>query len=566
MPIKSKLLILLFMLIAFINSFIFSANDSAVIPLSSPIYGYLDDLYILEGHAPAQGARPWTHADLKQQLDRITPTNEASKHLYDIINDFIEKDRNDKVSFDLNINIDPSIAAHSNAEDFDTSDKWVSEVLNDKLLGLNFGLYVKNYFAANIGLSLGFVDATNSRGTEDLVFKGSANEDRFSSVFATNIPFISDGSIDPDVTDNTYLSLGNEYISFVLARGQVSWGNGVLGNLMLGNTLPYHDYISLSASNNTWFDYTMLVSFFPHPQNYYNQSIEDEVSGIQMFIGHRFEFRMFKDKLRLSLNESIMYHSMNGSIDFRAFNPLIILHGIFIPANANSLATVEVEYAPIKNLQLYVSAALDDYALPNEPQPPEYNSTLNMWGVMGGARGTVPIKIGYFSLNLEVVYTSPLMYHKDSYQDDTRYNYVMDYVGAIRLSNGNYRREYLSFPFGSDAFVIYTGAAYNVPQNWSVGMKFLFMAHGVTDENSIAKKYDGVITEVPGWLATSNPFSDEEGEIEYIFNIGLDGEYYILDNLRISTGIDFIYAVNFDNQAGNAFDIQWTLSLKYSVF
>ena len=46
-------------------------NDMNIIPFSSPIYEYMDSLYILEGHAATQGARPWTNADLKQQLTRI---------------------------------------------------------------------------------------------------------------------------------------------------------------------------------------------------------------------------------------------------------------------------------------------------------------------------------------------------------------------------------------------------------------------------------------------------------------------------------------------------------------
>ena len=43
----------------------YGANDMNIIPLSSPIYGYMDDLYTLEGHAAPQGARPWTNADLR---------------------------------------------------------------------------------------------------------------------------------------------------------------------------------------------------------------------------------------------------------------------------------------------------------------------------------------------------------------------------------------------------------------------------------------------------------------------------------------------------------------------
>ena len=100
-----------------------------------------------------------------------------------------------------------------------------------------------------------------------------------------------------------------------------------------------------------------------------------------------------------------------------------------------------------------------------------------------------------------------------------------------------------------------------------MGLKLFFMAHGITDENSIAKKYDGTESYIPGWLATKNPFDKtESGSISYTYNIGLDGEYYVLDNVSFSSSIDFIYVVNFDHQAGNQFDIQWTVGMKYSIF
>ena len=41
-----------------------------------------------------------------------------------------------------------------------------------------------------------------------------------------------------------------------------------------------------------------------------------------------------------------------------------------------------------------------------------------MWGVMGGLRLTYPHWKGYFTINLEGVYTSPFMYHKDAYVEN----------------------------------------------------------------------------------------------------------------------------------------------------
>lgn len=565
---KIKKTIVSFFLLTLIVFSAYSSKGMNIIPLSSPIYEYVDALYTLEGHAGAQGARPWTESDLKQQMDRVTPSSETAQRIYDEIQSYLNDDSERSIATtDWNLAVTPSMAVHSNTN-FDTSDHWVSKALNDKLLKANLGLYVGDYFAGNFGLSLGFRDSANAIGTENggvYTFNPSDNEDRFNSIFSTNIPFLSAGSFDLDITDNSFISLGTPYVSISLGRGQLSWGNGTMGNLILGNTLPYHDYVSLAASNNTWFDYNMVVSFFSHPQNYY-QGFTEEIHGIQMFIAHRFEFRMFSDKLRLTLNEAIMYHSPDNTVDFRAFSPLLILHGLYIPANANSLASAEVEYAPIRNLQLYASFVVDDFSVGDEPKAPENDATLNMWGIMGGLRSTIPFETGYFSINVETVYTSPFMYHKDSYQEGAKYDYVLDYVGSVRLSNGKFNRQYLSFPFGSDAFAVLGGFSYTIPYKWNAGLKLFFMAHGITNKNSIAEKYEGTENYVPDWLATKNPWTGEEGEISYTYNVGIDGEYYILDNLSLSSTFDFIYITNFENQKGNQFDVQWTLGVKYSIF
>lgn len=543
------------------NAFALAGNGMSIIPLTSPIYDYMENLYILEGHAAPQGAKPWTEDDVRQQLSRIQPTGKASTRLLNLIEGMLSNDEESFANMDFNIHFSPSIALHCNTKDFGTSDMWVNKVANEKLLRLEGSLYVSDYLAANMGLALGFRNTAGTRASSNGIMIDIANEMRFDDIFSSNIPLISEGYIDTDFTDNSFISLGNPYFSFAIARGQLSFGNGTMGNLILGNTLPYHDYISLAASNNSWFDYNMIIAFYTHPMNYSNGGFTDELHGLQLFIAHRFEFRMLADKLRITMNEALMYQSEESRIDFRVFNPLLIMHGFFIPSNANSIFSMEIEYAPVRNMQMYFSFVIDDLALPGaEPQPPEIDSTLNMWGLMGGIRATTPYRKGYFRYNFEAVYISPLTYHKDCYGSAV---YSLDFIGSIRLADGTYVREYLSFPFGSDALAFLGEISYTIPNGWSAGTKLFYMAHGVTDKNSIAKKYDGSNTEVPGFLMTSNPFDESEtGKITHSFVIGLEGEYQILDNLSISSSIDFIA----ETDERTAFDLQWTLGMKYSIF
>lgn len=553
-----KRFLLLLILAAILISALSASHDMEIIPLSSPVYEYMESLYVLEGKAAPQGAKPWTVADVKQQLDRITPTSVPAQNLYDILSEYTDKEDEKDVKVDVDMSLTPSIGLHINNTDFDESGKWRSKVLNDKLLHLNGSLYVYDYFAADMGLSLGFANS---------VSQDSSREPRFNNKISTNIPFLSAGDIDVDVTDNSYISVGVPYISLSLGRGQLSLGNGKMGNLILGNNLPYHDYLSISASNNTWFDYTMLMSFFTHPQNYY-QGHTSLIHGIQMFIAHRFEMRMFSDKLRISLNEATMYQSEDNTIDFRVFNPLLIMHGFYISANANSLASIELEFAPFRNFQLYASFAIDDLAV-NEKKAPEPGATLNMWGVMGGMRVSVPAKKGYFTLGLEAVYTTPFMYHKDSYGNA---DYSLDFIGTVSFMHDNkkvYNRQYLSFPFGSDALAAMLDVSYTNPLKWSIGLNLFAMAHGITNINTKGEIYpnENNSGKLPGWIMTENPFTGEKGEISYTFDIGFNAECYLMRNLSVSAAADFIYVVNMDNKAGqNRQDLQFTLAVEYDIF
>lgn len=551
------MLVLLFLL----TSTAFAANMK-IFPLTSPIYSFIEDLYKLEGLSAPQGAKPWTEADVKQQLARITPSTETSEYMYSKIESLIG-DSTKEVHGDWNCIFTPTLALHNNTTDFNTSSSWKYDSSNEKLVRFNAGFYIKDYFASNFGASLGFVNSSNMRGYKkgaDKSITRPNNEPRFKNVFSTNIPFVSEGAFDLDFTDNSYVNLGNKYISATLGRGQLSLGNGTMGNLVLGNTLPYHDFIRISASNNTWFDYTFLVNFYPHPMNYY-QGFTAQINGIQLFIAHRFEFRMATDKLRIALNEALMYQSESNTVDFRVFNPLLIMHGYYIPANGNSLLSLELDYAPIKNLQLYASFVLDDYAVPGaEPQPPENDATLNMWGIMGGINGTVPItNKGYLDMNLEAVYTSPFMYHKDTYGS---HDYSLDFIGTVRLCNGKYVRRYLSLPFGSDALAINAKITYKQPLRYSFGGNIFFMMHGITNEYSVAKKYGPEGGSVPGFLMSENPFDPtDKGEITYTINAGINGEFYFLDNLKLFSTFDFITNIN----SKTSYDCQFTLGMKYSI-
>ncbi|MDR2149247.1 MAG: hypothetical protein LBO67_00165 [Spirochaetaceae bacterium] len=67
--------------------------------------------------------------------------------------------------------------------------------------------------------------------------------------------------------------------------------------------------------------------------------------GGQLFIAHRFEGRLFKDKLGLALNEAIIYQNKDGYVALEMLMPLTLLHNINRVENSNSLLTLEADFA-----------------------------------------------------------------------------------------------------------------------------------------------------------------------------------------------------------------------------
>lgn len=554
-----KRLLLICVVSVFLISSLFAVGGERIISLDDNLYNLIDDLYMLEGLSPAMGARPWSENMAISFVEKIEPTSENAKILKENI---LKRLQNDEKEVNFIFKLDPNFAFHTNKL-FDTFKNWINPTLDNHLLHIGAGLNYKDLLSAEATLSVGFTPANNSNGKTQ-----SREEVRYKEQYATNIPFVSEGSIDLTLVNRSYIAIGNSNILFSLGRDKQSWGNGLMGNLMLSATLSYHDYVRLNlSSKNLSFD--TLVLFFTHPDNYGNNQT-DKYSGIRLFLGHRLEFRLFKEKVRLTLNESIMYQSNDGYFDYRLLNPLLIMHGFYISEYANSLASLELEYSPIKSLQLYGSFVIDDLAVGSESKFPDAYATPNGWGVMGGIRKNQALSSNSnIRFTLEGVYVSPFTYHRRNGESAFSINnHSLDYVGSIQYFENNHiavKSSYLSFPFGSDVLAIKLQSDYTLYDKLKASAHGLFMIHGVTDEYSIIHLSDSELKPL-GWLCTSSPFEELVGELSYTANLGLSCDYYIGRYLTASASIDSIFVKNFNHEKdNNQIDVQLTLGLKVSL-
>ncbi len=568
-----KRITVVFVLLFCVLAMLSAMPSNKVIPIGSDTYSLIDSLYLLEGKAAPVGARPWTEQQAFSIVSRVEASSEYTEELKETLLSELSSEKN---IVEAVVKLNTVFAYHSNT-DFNNDKLWINDSLDNRILGLGGRLLLGSSFAAELELGVGYVPSGNAYSVTYLdnenkneggkVSVSDEQSWRYDKSFASNL---YPGGFDLTLAGRSTISWGNEYAGILAGKDKLSWGNGLMGNLMLSANLPYYDFVRLTAGNNDWFRYDSQVIFFNHPMNYDKQHT-DPNTGLNFFFGNRLEFRFLNDKVRLSLNEAIMYQSRDNYLDLRLLNPLQILHGLYISDLANSLASAELEIGLSKNWQLYGSFVIDDIAVPGEPQPPNDNgSTPDSWGVMGGVRSAYNLGDGILSAIFEGSYITPLTYHRRTgdYSIGSGFNdHSLDFIGSIRYFDNNriyYQRRYLAMPFGSDFLAFKLQLEYEIPASLSSEIHLFYMAHGITDEDSEIYLFDGN-EHSWGWLLTENPFDGTIGKISHTFNIGSSADWQITKHWTLSSSIDFVFIENFKNLDDNAFDFQMTVGASYSL-
>ena len=566
-----KVLVVVFL---FLSMSLF-ANSLMMYDLSDSIYDEMEDLYILEGKASPMGAKPWSDVDVKHLLDRIEPETDAGIALKNRLLSRVRGSENE-AKFDFSVSFAPYFGVHSSK---DTNYIAALDDYNATLFDMGLGFYYSDNVALFMNVSLGAEPTDLIKLEFQQQDPDSNNKNPYPEItnvdikynpaeknYISNIPYLPRGLDALNFPNRFYATFGFDAFRVFAGRSRAELGNGVMGNVLMGDTLPYHDMLSLTFTGSKWFHYQMLVDFYTPFKNFGNGSDRVPLEGIRFLLAHRFEFSLFSGKLLFALQDSVMYHSDSMFIDPRVLSPMFFLHNGFIAGNSNSLATIEVEYAPVKNFSLYAQLGIDDLAMPNEPKAPEEEATANSIALMGGMRMRYPFKDGYFHGNLEIVGTSPFMYHRATGQGKAG-GYDFSFVSSLRYNSGGVPGifRYLSFPFGSDSIAGQLSFGYKKPGLFDTNMSFFVLADGVIDMFSVTRWFSGSESAHNGYPSTSNPFDErEKGNVEYTFSLGFDGEYTPFSWLELSGGLYFVYVSNINNGSMDAFDVQLSLGAKFS--
>ena len=535
-----------------------AANQARIYPVDSEVYQALRQLYVAQGLSLPSTAGPWSQDELLAMVDRVDESTLSPKAIptYEFILD--------KLSLKLSpFSMGASVAAegylHSNTTDFTANDDWYYN--HDKrkaLLSLPMEMALAGHFYgfADLELTLGKYDNSSSFPVEgDSPLYGK-------SLLTTNMQV--SGQIDANVPYRAFGAWGGTGWLLQVGRDKLSWGPGTTGNFILGSHVQYHNQGRFTAYSDT-FKYTFVTSFFPHPDEIWDLSIEDKgqaraLVGLKMFMAHRFEWRLFGDRAGLALNEAIMYQPQNGVFDLRILNPMMLYHNYFIRSDANSIASLEFDIALAPYWNLYGQLAIDELSFgPTEWNFPVKKRHPDGVAYMLGFEYARPMAKGILFGSLEGVYTDPYLYLR-SIDGDKSQKVVtpgeegrdsLNFVIALRrwFSEGLiYDQDFIGYRYGGDAIVGNLEVGYKQYASWSLSTHLFFMLHGSLDMQSPWKIGD--IRRTP------------TGDTKAFIDAGISGSWNITPSLEGYAGFDLLSKVEAWEPT---YDVQLYLGMQYTL-
>lgn len=215
---------------------------------------------------------------------------------------------------------------------------------------------------------------------------------------ATNV--VAFDSVDVTFPHRALVGVGGGRWSLDLGRDRLEVGNGRLGNLLLGDSADFHDFVraQLFLPQFTWT--SLIVRLDP-------SLIGDEASLPGMdalrsqekhLVLHRAELVLL-EKLHLAVSEGWLVGGV--PLDLRQLNPLLIFHNQFawndVDAykSASILVTLEATLVPVRGLRLWGQYGVNQLQSKWEQERfPEASAVIaDATGALAGIEYTIPVAL-----------------------------------------------------------------------------------------------------------------------------------------------------------------------------
>ena len=368
-------------------------------------------------------------------------------------------------------------------------------------------------------------------------------------------------------------SFGNEFMNLFIGRDRQAFGNGITGNMVIGDNFSFQEMVKLSFFSDI-FSYYISLTHFDNVEN-------DQPFSFNGFhqnrLIHRFDINLF-NKFRIAVN--VGAHMLTDSpFDFRMLNPMMLVHNWrnnkeateWDPSKQDELNNIlgfEFEYAFYPGFIASAQIVIDQFRLSVEKD----SQVPSALGFLVNLKHVAKVGDGYLESWFEAAYTSPYLYLNYKYITDENSNhipmYMLDHiVGYSYGANVPGEVNYTGYIYGPDAIVLAAGSEYASFDSWTIGGKLLYMAHGeygyksYLDPEKDKDKYESGLNN----MDKADP-STPSGVVEHTLALTVDGSYHILDNLELTGALYASYKWNYHNEKGiNRGDVQAAIGLSWTI-
>lgn len=485
-----RVLYLFFLLLFLPLGGILAVTAQEVIPLGSPVYADMDNLYLVLGIGTPSDARPWTKGEARAILSIVEGKNlngvarKVYENLASTLADDLRWNFPDGFSAGVNLDLWGELYAHTNTDEsggFTSHEDWNYGFVQRKPLErLRLDMAVSDFFYTYCDLQYGYGialydDDLKTLGESGYSQVGSLTDDtglvivdgnsvlsQYTNALSTN--FITKSrDFDFQWPKRAIISVGGERWNLTVGRDRLSWGNSHIGNFIYDDHVDFQEFARFSVFSE-YFKYEAV--------NLFLDTSYSSGNFFRMLMSHRLEFRPFH-AFTLAISENVMYQ--DDVLDLRFLNPAFIYHNLNEREKFNAIAHLEASYTMLPGLNLYGQFSLDQAIAPNED-----DAESTAWGVLFGIEYATILKEGMYSAALEGAMTLPCLYRRDGI------DFLMGrrYAGLNADGNSHWytqKFDYIGFPYGGDALVFKWDNSYRIPSCGAIGFSLTALWHGDVD-------------------------------------------------------------------------------------
>ncbi len=359
-----------------------------------------------------------------------------------------------------------------------------------------------------------------------------------------------------------YMSIGTDSLSLILGRDKLSAGNGVSGNLFLGNNHWWKDFVKFSIARST-ISYDISFIYFDKNKQYEENPLwlmeTDYNSASKIVVIHRFSWSPWT-WFNVSMTEGALQFGSNVLADLRLLNPFFMIHGTngYTKGTQNNFFGFELQFLPIDGLELNFDVIFDQIQVPAELNSgkPYDDTPPNANGFLLNAKYSFALEEGLASVYAEVVYTSPCLYLKVGIEGYKHYDTNL-IVGNALWDYGNSDLSYLGYKYGPDTFAAALGGNYSQLDGFEFGFDLLFKAHGEHGIKNRINQQDTIVTGMAHFYDKSPTYTEGVTLPEYRLVVSGYVERTLLEWLDFTGNVAFVRDWNHNNVIGaDYFDVQ----------